>query len=310
MWLPMDRTARPDHGERPQPLIPILILWSGRSGSTLLMQLLGTSPLIAFDRLYPYEHAYLLYLTHVARLLRRPVRATDEWNRRALRQRRVPSVGPFPAGRRAQILSHPTPDPLWARSLRALWLEFSEQARAAMPSILGQAAPVPTMYAEKSQDWMPGVLAGAGIGHHALYLLRDPRDVYLSILAFDAKRGTDGGFGRHPDDTPESFAARLAAERRPLLRQIVAGAIPPEQVVRYDSLIADLDGEARRLGAMLGVTLDAASVHAAEGEQERHITAGSVAASVGRWKREMSPEIRAIFARELGGMLAALGWEV
>jgi hypothetical protein len=298
-----------DRGDRPPPLKPILILWSGRSGSTLLMQLLGTSPLIAFDRVYPYEHPYLLYLVRMARLLERPTRPSEEWRRRDLRVPGGGLVGPFPA-RRVQILRFQDADPLWARSLRALWVEFSQQARAAMPSIVGKGAPPPTMYAEKCQDWVPTLLRKAGIEHHRLYLLRDPRDVYLSILAFNAKRGVQSGFGMKDEDTPETFARRFAAERRPRLEQVVSGEIPQEQVVRYDAMIADLDGEARRLGESLGVKLNAAAVRATERHQSRHITAGSVAASLDRWKREMTTEIQAIFSAELGELLAAVGWEV
>jgi len=309
MLVPMARPACSDHRDRPEPLVPILILDSARSGSTMLMQLLGTSPLIAFDRLYPYENPYLLYLVHVARLLGRPVARTPDWNRRALLRPRLDRVGPFPMGRRAQILSHHTADPLWARSLRALWGEYSEQARAAMSAIGGEDAPPAVMYAEKSQDWVVPILEEAGVEHRKFYLLRDPRDVYLSIIAFDARRGTDGGFGRRTDDTAESFAERFVVQRRPLLERMASGAIPADEIIHYHALVADLEGEARRLGALLGVALDAAAVHATEADQGRHITAGSVVASVGRWQREMSPEIRAIFTRELGDLLTALGWE-
>ena len=51
-------------------LNPLLILdLGGRSGSTLLMQLLGTSPQIAFDRVYPSEVRYLTYLLRWAKML-------------------------------------------------------------------------------------------------------------------------------------------------------------------------------------------------------------------------------------------------
>lgn len=301
--------VQPDRGRRPEPLTPVLILWSGRSGSTLLMQLLSTSPLIAFDRVHPYEHPYLLYLVRIARLLERPVEPSEEWRRRDLRAAGPGPIGPFPV-RRAQILRFEDADPLWVRSLRALWAEFSEQARAAMPSIVGWGAPPPILYAEKCQDWVPALLRKVGIEHRRLYLLRDPRDVYLSILAFNAKRGADGGFGMKAEDTPEAFAHRFAEDRRPRLEQVLSGEIPPEQVVRYDAMITDLDGEARRLGGLLGVKLSAAAVLTTGRHQRRHITAGSVSASLGRWKREMTPEIQAVFARELGDLLAALGWEV
>jgi len=307
--VPVPEPARSAGGGAPKPLLPILVLLSGRSGSTLLMELLGTSPLIAFDRVYPYEDPYLLYLVRMARLLDQSGRPSKEWGLRHVRRPDLARFGPLPVGRRAQILNHRTVNPLWVRSLRALWGEFSDQARAAMPAIVGEDAPAPTMYAEKAPSWLPPLLEEAGIGHRLLYLLRDPRDIHLSILAFNAKRGISTGFGMKADDTPESFARRFAAQRRSQLEPIVSGAIPSEQVVRYDRMVSDLEGEARRLGAVLGVALDAAAVQPPKGKQGQHVTAGSVVASVGRWQREMSPEIQAIFAAELGDLLIALGWE-
>jgi len=301
--------APPVSGDQSRLLVPVLVLWSARSGSTLLMHLLGTSPLIAFDRVDPYEHPYLLYLVRMARLLDRGRKPSEGWSRRQLRGQESAGFGPFPVGRRAQILNYRTPEPLWARSLRALWLEFSEQARAAMPSILGSEAPAPTMYAEKSRDWLRPLLRQAGIAHHALYLLRDPRDVYLSILAFNAKKGVSAGFGMEAGDTAEGFARRFAVQRRALLEPLLSGRIPAREIVRYEALVHDLPAEAARLGSLLGVELDPAGAQAAGSVRSGHITAGSAAASVGRWKKEMSPAIRSIFARELGDVFASLGWE-
>src|SRR5438045_1003360 len=47
-------------------LTPILVAGSGRSGTTMLMALLGTDPRVAFDRVYPFENRYLTYLAKFA----------------------------------------------------------------------------------------------------------------------------------------------------------------------------------------------------------------------------------------------------
>ena len=66
-------------------------------------------------------------------------------------------LGPLPE-RHAQILTQQVGPPLWARALQALWVEFSEHARAAMPLILGTTGPPATLYAEKRQPWLRPLL--------------------------------------------------------------------------------------------------------------------------------------------------------
>ena len=45
---------------------PIVVSAYGRNGSTALMALLGTDPRVRFDRVYPFEHRHLTYLTKFA----------------------------------------------------------------------------------------------------------------------------------------------------------------------------------------------------------------------------------------------------
>jgi hypothetical protein len=47
-----------------------------------------------------------------------------------------------------------------------------------------------------------------------------------------------------------------------------------------------------------------------ERERRRHLTSASPQESIGRWRREMPPEVQAIFATELGEELDSLGFEV
>ena len=58
-------------------LTPILVAGSGRSGTTMLMALLGTDPRVAFDRVYPFENRYLTYFAKFAFLSGRPGRGEE-----------------------------------------------------------------------------------------------------------------------------------------------------------------------------------------------------------------------------------------
>ena len=77
-------------------MVPILLRSFGRSGSTLVMQLLGTSPNIIFDREYPYEKRHLTYLYRLALLPGKEVNNDGLWNTESLIHKGVDRVGPLP----------------------------------------------------------------------------------------------------------------------------------------------------------------------------------------------------------------------
>ena len=77
-----------------EPLVPVVFVATGRSGSTLLMELLGTSPDVLFERVYAYERAYLTYLLQWARLPLEGAASSDRWHRASIDQ-----VGHVPAGK-------------------------------------------------------------------------------------------------------------------------------------------------------------------------------------------------------------------
>jgi hypothetical protein len=75
-------------------------------------------------------------------------------------------------------------------------------------------------------------------------------------------------------------------------------------------LVLDLDSVAQRLEGWLSVSLETEVAASDAGMRRRHVTAGTPEASIGRWKREMSPETADLFANELGGEMKDLGFEV
>ena len=91
-----------------------------------------------------------------------------------------------------------------------------------------------------------------------------------------------------------------------IARLLERGEVP---VVRYEELIRDLPGVAARIGGWLSVDLDAAAVADDELMRLWHATTPSAEESIGRWRREMSPEMAAAFTRGMRAELAALGFE-
>src|SRR5207253_4369014 len=161
------------------------------------------------------------------------------------------------------------------------------------------------------------VLAGALHAYPratAVHVIRDGRDVVCSLLergwlrtdrvAQDDARQPYGAHARfwvEPERRVEfegtSEAHRAAWAWR---RYVTAAQAVPERTVelRYEALVADPDAEARRLSS----ALDCDPVLL------RHAFAEVRDMSVGRWKRDLTPEQLADVEREAGGLLTKLGY--
>ncbi|HET9198039.1 MAG TPA: sulfotransferase domain-containing protein, partial [Solirubrobacterales bacterium] len=199
----------------------------------------------------------------------------------------------------------------WQETFAAAWGAFSRRASEAVRTRLGDESLAVRYYAQKSADsWALPLQEVADF--RLMCLLRDPRDVWVSSVAFHHRRAAEGDsfLPLSADQSEEELLKRFIEDQRQRLRWLAnveerLGA----PVIRYESLIKDLPGEAERIGAWLGVHLDAEAVARRRGEYAGHVTAGSIEQSVGRWRREMSPEVAALFWGAMGSELEQLGFE-
>jgi hypothetical protein len=305
-----------DHDEE-AGLIPILVDGSGRDGTTLVMQLLATAPEIAFDRVYPYEQRYFNYLLQWSRLPEQGRWDESKWSLDNLAHtdslKNAHVLGPVPWLQRTLIAGDDSGD--FAEAIfTAVWSEFSKRAREAMRAEFGDPSLAVRYYAQKNaESWELGADEVPLPQLNLIALLRDPRDVWQSSVAFHRRRKGEGGsFLPIADDaTEDSYLDEFIEQQRTRLAWLQARAADGEMpIVRYESLIADLPAEAKRLGEWLGVQLDAGAVVKRREGFGKHITANSPEASVGRWKNEMSEEPAARFAAAMGPELIELGYEV
>lgn len=278
-------------------LVPVLVKpMEGRTGSTLLMNLLGTSKDIAFDRVYPFEHRYLTYLARLVTAAGEPFDADGDWDVGELLEGRPDRIGPIPFVPRSL-----DPSDLRRRLTRHAWAAFSE-------SVLAFSGLEARFYAEKTWGNSLELLAEAGITAKVIPLVRDPRDVVASIRAFDRKRGTFG-FGRTSDQTESEYLEFILGVMRVNLREMDDIAESFEcLLVKYEDLVADLSGVADRLSAFLGTRLDASRRDRLERYIERHATTGNVQSSVGRWKTDLDPAESRRVQQVLGDYMVRLGY--
>lgn len=294
------------------PLAPLLVDGSGRDGTTLMMQLLGTSAEIAFDRIYPFEQRYFTYLLHWARLPLRESWDEASWNLDNLAHvetlEEAAFAGPVPWPERSLIGGGE--GAFWREAFDAGWTAFSKRARQAVRSRLGDGALPVRFYAQKSADtWALPFAQLPGL--RLICLLRDPRDTWISSIAFHRRRLAEGDvfLPVDPDASEEQILTKFIDDQRERLRWLLTveeelGA----PVIRYESLVTDLPGEAGRIGAWLGVRLDAEAVLRRQGEFAGHMTSGSPEESVGRWRGEMDGDLAARFWQSMGDELMQLGY--
>lgn len=282
-------------------LVPVMVRTFGRTGSTLLMQVLGTNKRVVFERNYPFEHRYLTYVYQMSRVAGLPPAVSDDWNNDVMFRGTAPFVGGLPYGG-VSLLDRET---LSTQTFVSLWQTFSAQMREAS----GLTADQSCFYAEK----VPHKVAEAANEHlngRNIFLLRDPRDEMVSIKSFNAKRGFSS-FGWLDSDTDESYAKKMCANRRQFMQNMIEIPTDHKRInVRYEDLIREGESEAARLSDWLGATLNYREATNNKAIKKRHMTSRNAAASVERWRRELSGDVLNIFHRELGDELNGLGYPV
>jgi hypothetical protein len=205
-------------------------------------------------------------------------------------------------------------EPMSRYAFDATWREFSRRAAGQVRAERDDPAAEVRYYAEKHQDtWL--VDLGAMPPVRLLVLLRDPRDTFVSFHAFDAKRRREGtgtfvGAEPAPGETEAQRVDRFIGHERERMRWIAGfGEDDGFPVFRYEELVTDLAGQAHRLEDLLSVDLDLEAVVGDDALRDRHVSADSPAASIGRWRRELEPGLAERFNDELAAELEALGYQ-
>ena len=307
---PRLRRAAASHPAR-DALVPILVDYYSRDGSTLTMRLLGSSPQVAVGGTYPYEHKFFAYLWRWSRLLTRPDWDEGEWATHdlgsILQERDRSTLGP-PPWRRRDLMegTEPGAPSMSRQAFDFAWREFSRRATAVTRVAHRDPEADVRYYAEKHMNsWL---LDRAELPpFRLLVLLRDPRDTYASLLAF--RDATKAELGQREASDEADYFRQFLERQRDRLRWI-AGLEEGRDttIVRYEELVRDLPGVARRLEDWLAVDLDAESVMRDRRVGWVHRTAESPEESVGRWRADLPPDAAATIARELAPELAAVGF--
>ena len=318
-----DRRALLGHLECKQELLrpaykpelnPILVTFIGRTGSTWLMRLLSEHPQIVIDTHYPYEIRPLLYWLHVLRVLSAPANhQRSTYPTHFIEDEYWVGHNPFY-----------TPDSIDDDGL-LYWLGQKSAHHLASLCLLnidmfyrhlkrGQERKKAIYFAEKSVYSTTSRLAWQLYPKpREIVLVRDPRDVFASVQSFNAKRGTQG-FKSDLYSTPEAYLHFLNLITT---RQARIHRANPDQtyLLHYEDLI--LQPQETLAAIFRYLRVDSAPRVVAEvirrasqdtPEMQHHRTTDSPGSSIGRWRRDLTPEMQATAAAVLGTILAELNY--
>jgi len=299
---------------------PLILTSLGRTGSTWFMRLLSQHPQIITHRAHPYETRIAQYWLQMLRVLAQPADLVASTPHEGFEQT-LTWIGANPFGRSG--LLPPAPTTWLANDYVEHLATFCQQSIDGLYRQLAQAQQQatgeeqPCYFAEK---W---VISPNSELCWQLYpqareviLVRDFRDMVCSMLAFNAKRGY-ASFGRQKvasdaefiHDRVLTFATKLHHRWQQRPDQI--------QIVRYEDLIQSPVPTLTRLLTYLDLPALPATIaqmqataQADSDTLQAHRTSTSIAASIGRWRTDLSPALQQICHEVLAGPLHAFGYEV
>jgi LPS sulfotransferase NodH len=307
---PLTAEAAPPSGR----LRPAVIVTTGRAGSTWLSHLLNQHPELVAYRPFKREPRIAAYWLEVVQALSDPA---------SYKQSLQPNLGRGPlwwlgnwpeASRNA--LNDEVAAELLGRDTPELLIEFARERVEAFYRRIAreQGKGSPAFFVEKS----PGLrlrqmelIAETFPGMRDIVLLRDPRDVLCSILAYKQKNPA-AVLVRQEPGLDDEFLERLALSYRAAIahtKRVGERAV----VTRYEDLVAEPAATLERMLEHLRVDHDPATIEAMidsrfEG-MEVHQTAPSVGESVGRWRRDLPSEAQERVGRIFEEPLEWLGYE-
>jgi hypothetical protein len=291
-------------------LQPLMLTGPGRAGSTIFMQMLAGDPRIAVHPPFDEEPRVVTYWIDVMRALARPkswlrqispaARLDDDWwlghSDLAPRRLRSESLQGWLAGHAVEDIA------AFAQS----------RIEAVYSRIEAEAGKSGAMYfAEKLRnDSVPDLMWELYPEPREVVLVRDPRDVLVSVMASRGKRGV-----RTPPADPERFVEEEFTGRILAVLESWRRREDRTHLVRYEDLMMRPQETLAGVADYLRLGDDDETVNRmieSAGRRlpgmDEHRTSADAASSIGRWRRDLEPRLAEACERAVGPALEAWGY--
>ena len=175
----------------------------------------------------------------------------------------------------------------------------------------------PRFFIEKylPHQTVPDLLGEIYPGAREVILVRDFRDMLCSVIAFNRKRGFEA-FGRANAGSDAEYVETVISSSAQWMLRRLRHRGEAAHLVRYEDLIEHpaptLEAMMRYLGLEATEEAIAATLGRAEADSpqvDEHRTTDKVSSSIGRWKRDLPPELAPICAEVLDPVLTEFGYE-
>jgi hypothetical protein len=302
-------------------LRPLIVTTLGRTGSTWLIHLLGAHPGVAVYRPFSFEPRAATYWVDILASLSEPSSYTQQI------EGEVHHPLPWWLGSSPRMTSEVLPDPELARWLGSDHVtDLAAFAQQRIDAVYRQVAALgdgrAEFFAEKClpEGNVPQLLRELYPDAREIFLVRDFRDMLCSIRSFNEQRGRSE-FGREGDGGGENGEAAyvrdaLASSVHSLLLEWRDRA-ERAHLVRYEDLIAEPERTLRGVLDHAGLDASGSRVEDVLTDASRQIpgmaghatAAGGPAASIGRWRQELEPELQTACDEAFAEALAEFGYE-
>jgi hypothetical protein len=299
---------------------PVMISSLGRTGTTWLMRLLAEHPRIVAQRIYPYETRASGYWMHVLKVLTEP---SDVY--------RSSNVETFPenlscVGHHPHYYTRPTSESLltcqgqidrwmgrvYIERVAALCQESIDEFYSNVARFQQELPPLYFVEKYPQAGHLPWMIWSLYPKAREIFLVRDFRDMFCSMIAFDRKRGSQA-FGRKQQDTEEEFIRTLYRNASRLLADWKARSAR-SHLLRYEDLVLRPRGTLGQLLEYLCLEANDAIVdqmiRASEDalELQRHQTVFPSTSSIGRWRYDLDGTLRTTCEVAFADLLQQLGY--
>jgi hypothetical protein len=294
---------------------PLMVTSLPRTGTTWAMRLLGEHPAVLMQRRHPYEMQSGRYWMHVLKILSEPANhlESSQPNSFAGDLHRIGHNPFFAQG----LLTGASDLERWfsrdyLERLATFCLQMTEAYYDRVSEVQREADA--TYFVEKhGVDHIQWIMWELYSQTREVFLVRDPKDMFASMVAFNEKRG-HAAFGRQRVQTDEEWLERVRVN---IGRFEAAWKARSDRahLVRYEDLVADPGRELASIFDYLGVDASAATVQGVmrgAGKNSRelrgHRTTASPEASIGSWRR-LDPRWWSSVDEVFTGSLTDLGYD-
>lgn len=282
----------------PPQIHPLMVTTPGRTGSVWFSRLVGEHPAIVSYRPFKSEPRVGSYWAYVLRALADPASTLQGLGPKELRGNwwlapedtaTLPRVHD-PALDAWLVEDHP-------ERVARFCLDSASDFYARVAALEQKTDVV--YYAEKFlPDWVPSMLLELDAGAKEVFLVRDPRDQLASVVSWTSTGRVQFSKDAEGATTADEYLDWLARQTKLYLRHWQERA-ESSLLVRYEDLVLEPAPTLTRLFEYLGVDSSPETVagilQRERGErpeqQRRHQTSTSPEESVGRWRKDIRPEL-------------------